>query len=422
MKCNKCFRLFATKRALDQHMRDAPHNKRPPQNKNAKRTRGPKQGPVRSAPGFVINPSRVPTPPGSTIIVSGEDRIASVEIQSGKSVFLSWPISPGMAPRITTLSRAYQRISWQQVRITVTPQASTTINGGYVCGFSMDPTDNAITASELSATQWSSTKKWYETASVSMPPKGELLYTSTGEDPRLSIPSVFWLISEGKPSSSLTVIVTINWTIKLTQPSLEHGHFSGILLNGDIWPVANNYNLELRSGGTTTQTFTSIMPDSVKLNTGYSFFRVPTFNIEYNEGVGDTGTIQMHFLAYNSSDGKMYYSQDGKNVDKNVWQTGVTLQCLVPCSTFLKYAGTGNPCGTLVSQPHPCPSRSSAGLPSSSKTNSDRLRELECSLQKLMSYFEEGSITSMINLQTRHQLSALSQSPESSLWQDPMKP
>lgn len=420
MKCNKCQRIFANKRALDQHMRDAPHNKRPPQQRNAKRNRGPK-APSRGTPGFVINPSRVPTPPGSTITVSGEDRIAAVEIQSGKAIFLSWPISPGMAPRITTLSRAYQRISWQHVKVTVTPQASTAINGGYVCGFSMDPTDNAITASELSATQWSSTKKWYETATVSMPPKADLLYTSTGEDPRLSIPSVFWLISEGKPSSSLTVIVTINWTIKLTQPSLEHGHFSGILLNGDIWPVANNYNLELRTGGTTTQTFTSIMPDSVKLNTGYSYFRVPTFNIEYNEGVGDTGTLQMHFVAYNSSDGKMYYSQDGKNIDKNVWQTGVTLQCLVPCSTFLKYAGTGNPCGTQVSQPHPCPSRNIAGSPSSFKTSSERLNELELSLQRLMRYFDEGLTPSTISLPTRREPSALSQSPESSLWQDPTK-
>lgn len=422
MKCPKCNRQYATKRALDQHLKDSKHPPRASsQNNNRGRMRNNPRNPRQAQQGFDINPSRVPTPPGSTITVSGEDRLSAADISSGRAVFLNWPINTGMAPRLTTLSRAYQRISWLKVRVTVTPQASTTVNGGYVCGFSMDPTDNAITAAELSATQWSATKKWYETASVNMPSKRELLYTSSGEEPRLNVPAIFWLISEGKPSSSLTVIVTVNWTIRLSQPSLENGHFSGLMLVGEIWPVQNNYNLELRTEGKTTQDFSGIMPDFVKLQDGYSYFRVPTFNIEYSEGTGDTGTIQAHFIAYNKADSRMYYSQDGKTIFKEVWQSNVDAQVLLPCNTYLKYAGTGNPCGIQVLQPHPYPSKSSEGLHQPSTSTSVRLTQLEDSLKELMSFLKRDLMPLTENSRERPTSPASSTSLEMSQWLDPTK-
>lgn len=107
-----------------------------------------------------------------------------------------------------TISRAYQRIRWNSVKVIVTPQASTMTNGGYVCGFIMDPEDKTITARDLSASQGAQTKKWYESAVVSMPHKPDLLYTSPGEEARFTVPASFWIVGEGAPSSDITIVVT----------------------------------------------------------------------------------------------------------------------------------------------------------------------------------------------------------------------
>lgn len=423
MKCPKCNRLFATKRSLDQHIRDSKHSgPKATRTANKRASNRTSNGPLPSTSrGFDINPSRVPTPPGSSIVVTGEDRLASIDVNYNQSFFKNFNISPGMAPRITTLAKAYQRISWLKVKVTVTPQASTSTNGGYVCGFSMDPTDQALTAAELSSTQWSATRKWYESVSVQMPQKRQLLYTSAGDDLRLSVPATFWLISEGTPSSGITVIVTVNWTIRLTQPSLEHGNFSGFMLDQEVWPVANNYNLAIKnSNGTYEQDFSRYMPDYIKLKTTYSFFRVPSFNIEYSEGTGDTGTIQAHFLAYHT-DKKMYWSQDGKTIGKDLWQSNVDLQCLLPKSTYLKYSGSSNSSGMHASRPRMCPSTSSQHSSPDSTSIEQRLTALEILLRRLTSSLEEGSMQLRNPSSPRPTSPALSTSSVMSPFQDPTK-
>lgn len=218
-------RRFSTIKALRQHERTV-HSARARQDRVATRSgsgrsRGRRDRNGRNQ-GLDIAPSRVRTVPGSTITLSGNDRIESQTIASGKSVFFSVDVTPGISPRLSSIAKAYQRIRYDSVVAVVTPQASAMTNGGYVSGFVMDPEDKALTAVELSSVMFSQTKKWYESARIVMPAKKDVLYTSSGSDPRLSVPASFWLISEGPPSADLTFIVTLEWRVTLSEPTVEH--------------------------------------------------------------------------------------------------------------------------------------------------------------------------------------------------------
>lgn len=387
--CPHCGKRFKTSRSLKQHETMAHKTSAPP-------SRAPRSRNRRSnrATGVDIAPSRIPATRGGSISVSGEDRLAAFDLKAKATVFSSIQISPGASSRLSTLAKAYQRIRWNSVRIIVTPQASAMTNGGYVCGFIMDPSDEAITAKDLTASQGSQTKKWYESAVVQMPGKTDLLYTSPGEDPRLNVPSTFWIISEGPPSSDLTVIVTFHWTVTLITPTLEDISSSSFSLKGELRGKPSNYNLEYFPPGATSgqDDFSSQIPEHLKSSTQNQFFRVPTFNIEYSEGSGDTGTIQAHFISYSPGDKKVYYSSNGRTIITTPWQGDVQAdQVCVPCGTYCKYIGPGNLC-KAVRQPLQPSQLKDKGCSSNEWSNfSQRLLEMEKSLRELRSLSEPDS-------------------------------
>lgn len=351
-KCEICQKKCKNGTALQQH-KTAVHPRAKKPSQKVRRSGGG----YRNA-GIDIAPSRIPPPKGCTITLSGEDRVDAFDVGSSTNVFKMISIGVTVSNRLKAIASTFQRIKWVALTVRVTPQASTIINGGYVCGFIMDPSDQHITAADLSSTQGSQTKKWYETAILKMPPKPDLLYTSSSEEIRLQNPANFWIIGEGKPSSSLTVIVTMNWTVTLSQPTVEHERGASFILPTSVYPIQSNYNVST-SGSTDNNKvnlvdFSSYIPANIKELPGDHYFRVPTFNIEYKEGTGDTGTTQMHFLVYKTSDKKMYYSADGLAISMTQWQSDLPLQCLAPCGTYLKYVGQKNECRvSTVSQSLP---------------------------------------------------------------------
>lgn len=390
-KCDICGKQLSSRKACQQHKKMVHSSTKKTTTKI--RSRG---GRNRNA-GVDIAPSRVPAPKGETIAVSGEDRVGAFDIKANTTVFLNHDISPAVSQRIATISRAYQRIRWNSVRIIVTPQASAMTNGGYVTGVIMDPSDRAVTAKDLSASQGSQTKKWYETASIAMPKKPDLLYTSSGEDPRLSIPATWWLIGEGAPSSNLTVVVTILWNVTLSIPMMEDNSQSSFTLSGELKPVEDNYYLQYYPpSGSPTADFSSQIPSSIKDVPGYHYFRVPTFLIEYSEGTGDTGTVQEHFIVYRTEDKRCYYSMDGKNLSTTTWQKGVALQIAVPCGTFCKYVGQENQCQAARPVPS-CLSEDSRDLTKDWISYSNRLRAMEKLLKKLQSSLAVSSRRSSLS-------------------------
>lgn len=279
-------------------------------------------------------------------------------------------------------------MKWLSVEVIVTPQASAVTNGGYVCGFVMDPTDKHITADVLSATAGSQTKKWYESAVVRMPNKPDLLYTSDSEEPRLSEPARFWIMSEGKPSSNLTLIVTCKWRLRLMNPTLEDRSSDSFVIVGDLRSKKSNYNLSYfaHCSDTATDDFSSQVPERLKTISGSHFFRVPTFTIEYDGEAGEILSDQMHYIVYKTSDKKAYYSSDGKVVNTTTWAAKAESQYVVPEGTYFKYVGQGNVCAAAVQGLRPL--KSNTSIPSS-----DRLEKVERLLSQLSLSLQRNSRT-----------------------------
>lgn len=346
-KCSKCNKTFCNNKALSQHSAAVHRGGGPLPGTNPRRTRRYGQGGGGGLRGVSINPSRTPVVSGEVVSLKGEDRIALVTLKRSQTFIKRFEVSPGMSLRLTHLARAYQRIQWLEVSFTVTPQVSVTINGGYVCGFIMDPTDHTITARQLSASQGAQTKKWYESTTVRMPVKRELLYTSSGEEPRLFIPAAFWIVTEGEPSTDLSIVVTARWKVRLTEPTVEESTDLSFVISKTLWAKAGNYNLQAgdQDGNNKVDDVRDLVPEAIRNTKDSVFYRVPTFSFEYSEGTGDTGSIQCHFIIYSAKDQRFYASQNGKDIQTTAWQKDVDVQVLVPCGTFMKYEGTGNVCG-----------------------------------------------------------------------------
>lgn len=303
-------------------------------------------------------------------------------VTSSTPVFQNYLVSPSMSLRFSSVGKAFQRYRVNSVTAYVTPQASATTNGGYVCGFVMDPADSSVTAPQLSATQGSQTKKWYETAIVRMPKVSTTFFTSPGNDPRLSSPGMLWVISEGSPQNKISVVVTFRWSVTLSHPFEEMHSESSFTLEGELRGKQNNYNLSYYPKGVAipTDDFTSQIPETLLLLKGKHFFRVPTFTIEYSEGSGDTGTIQAHFIVYDTSDKKVYYSSNGTTIVNTVWQGNVEAdQVCVPCGTFCKYTGQGEGCQVTRYRLPLLPSRDCHPLETRLKSLNERITLLELS-------------------------------------------
>lgn len=312
------------------------------------------------ARGLDLNPSRTTGVPGSVITVAGEDRLGIFDFPKDVVSFHHMEINPSQSVRLGNLAKAYQRIIWDTVQIIITPQVSVMTNGGYVAGFIMDPEDRAVTARQLSSAQNSQTRKFYESVTLTMPTKRDKLYTSGGVDPRLSVPAVFWLITEGTPSIKVPIVITIKWRVTLSEPTVEGAIDESFILNGSLIPKADNFNIQYKGNGgqAATDDCSSAFPISIQNRKDDSYFRVPTFLIEYKEGTGDTGTVQGHFIVYRPAEKRCYYSASGDKIDIVKWQGDVNIQVLVPCGTFMKYEGSGNVCsGVSVTSP---PSESGA--------------------------------------------------------------
>lgn len=388
---------FSTRAALQQHKKmvhASPNETRPaPQPRRRPRRRSGNAGVLSSD----LAPSRVPTVRNSAITTSGSDKVLVFTIKAQQSLIKSIPIHPGSIPRLSNLAKSFQRITWRSLAVHVSPQVSTSINGGYVAGIVTDPDDEHITASDLSSTAGSQTKKWYQDAIIRMPLKTDKLYTSAGEEPRFSSPGTFWICSEGNPSSDLTVVVTFRWTVHLEGSTLEDDATSSFVLSGSLNSIGGKSIMGYKACGSTTveEDVSGLIPAPIREVPGTHFFRVPTYTVEYQEGVGDTGTIQMHFVAYKTDTKNFHFSEDGSSVNASDWQADVDNQVLCSDGTYFKYTGQGNACKVASTvAPRSSPSHLKRHSREKLMSLSRKVASLEASLKKFEMLSQRDSMTS----------------------------
>lgn len=390
--CNLCKRSYKTREALLQHKKDS--HSVGSVGGSASRGRGRGRGAGirgRGGRGFSLNPTNLSASSGNSITVSGEDRILSdVVLTSSKSYTRAIMIDASLSPRLRSLSMAYQRIRFLSVSINVTAQVSAMTNGGYIAGFIMDPDDSKVTKSSLQASTGSVVRKWYESANVFMPPTSQLFYTSSGMDPRFRSPARFWLVMDQAPSNQANVVVSVKWRVGLSYPTyddLKEDH-SFFLSGFEFLAKQDNYNLQLRviSTATLVDDTSEAYPAEVRNSTDtYVFFAVNTFNIEYAEGTGDTGTIQCHFVVYSPGDKRTYASSNGRDIITTKWQSNVDTQILVPCGSYLRHHDCKKQGNLMTAGSSIRPSRSSENLSTLLERITSCLERLETSLPRTSS-------------------------------------
>lgn len=370
--CNVENRHFASKKALDEHKR-AVHPGSTPATTSQRGARGRGRGRARGrgfawrggmGGGRAFNPTAMtPTPSGGSVEV-GEDRWASFDVNS-LSAGKTWPflIDAHMSPRLRTLAAAYQRIQFLSVIVNVTAQASAITPGGFVAGFVMDPDDPKISIEALQATQGAVVKRWPESTNIKMPNTSTLFYTQRGVEVRTRSPGRFWLFCDGAPNTSVHVVVSVRWRVKFSKAAYDDGEtdYSFFMEGKQLNASPGQYCLALSdvgSNSTTKLDTSSIYPASARTSEQeYIFFSVPTFNIEYSEGSGDTGTLECHFVVFKPSDKRTYYSMDGVSIADTVWQTNVKTQVCVPCGTYFRHHECSKNSQVRSREPPPLPSK-----------------------------------------------------------------
>lgn len=402
-KCNICPRSFKTKAALQQHKKDSHGTVTPGPSRGRNSStsfRRPYRGRGRGgrSGGLSLNPTTIPPTMGGTITVTGEDRVLDFKVTAYTGAVQTILIDSTMSPRLQTLTRAYQRIRFNSVMMNVTCQVSAMTNGGYVAGFVMDPDDARVKVEHLQSSQGSVVSKWYESKNVFMPKDNKLYYTSSGIEPRTRSPGRFWLMSDSTINVTAAVVITARWSVTLSHPTYEEdAEDYSFFLEGKFTAHKGNYDLYFTPvGGSASEDTSKAYPQAVQDLTSNAFFAVNSFNIEYSEGTGDTGTIQAHFLVYNPTDKRTYYSADGTKIITTQWQGDVEEQVAVPCGAYLRHhkscSGNSTKAGLQI---RPLMSQDSTD---SLKPLLNRLDSLEKSLRNLKVGSMKSSNESLVEL------------------------
>lgn len=164
--------------------------------------------------------------------VKGCDLLELTETVAGQVYKLGTSVVNGMvtaeaSARLSTLSRAFQRIKWHNLRFTVEGAYSTASGGGYIACFVRDPTDKPP-KDPLEVVRWamaqqhSADSKWYESVGLNVGQSPDLLYTSVSDTPRLYSPGILYIVSKGGPAQVGSLTVSFHWDITLSEPTIDN--------------------------------------------------------------------------------------------------------------------------------------------------------------------------------------------------------
>jgi hypothetical protein len=142
------------------------------------------------------------------------------------AVVLNGSLTAKSSVRLASLSGAYQRIKWHNLKFTIEGAYPTLAGGGYICCFVRDATD-LPPSDPLERVRWamaqqhSADAKWYDSVALNVGAHPDLQYTSTGDGLRFSSPGTFYVISKGGPAQVGTLTINFHWDVTLSEPTTE---------------------------------------------------------------------------------------------------------------------------------------------------------------------------------------------------------
>lgn len=192
-----------------------------------------------------------PSQPTRSITISGSDNLTVVSMSNssnhplGSNVFHG-TLTAGSTKRLEQLAKSYQRVKWNKIAFTIEGAFPTTAGGGYVAAFIRDPTDTKP-LDPHDAIQWAMAQqhsrdaKWYDSVRLDVRATPDLLFTSHGSDRRFYSPGSIYVISKGGPAQVGALTINLQWTVTLSEPSVENaGGVTETLPPGLYFPFNNS--------------------------------------------------------------------------------------------------------------------------------------------------------------------------------------
>lgn len=159
---------------------------------------------------------------------SNTDRLFHITVPSGAprgTIIYDQIITPAIAARLQTQASLFQKIHYKSLRFEVQTQTPTTNSGGYVVAFLHDPQMEVGTGEAalraLTAIQGTKTSKFWQSTDMAVKTTQQEYYTLQGNDVRLFSPGRFIVLTDGPPSSDVSITILFHWTVGLSRPALQ---------------------------------------------------------------------------------------------------------------------------------------------------------------------------------------------------------
>lgn len=160
---------------------------------------------------------------------SNTDRLLHITLAAGTppgTFIYRQNITPSIIPRLTDFANQYQKIVYEELHFEVQTQTGTGVSGGYVVGFSNDPSLEIPSGQQglvqLTALQGSKTSKNWDSVTFRAPVNKCPYYCAPGSEVRLYSPGTFYVLSDGPPNMDVTMTVTLRWKARLYDPAIQN--------------------------------------------------------------------------------------------------------------------------------------------------------------------------------------------------------
>lgn len=180
-------------------------------------------------PAAVNTASRIKSVQPKTIAVhQNTDRLVHVSLPADAvkgTVIYDQIITPSIADRLRTQAALFQKIRYSELRFEIQTQTATSNSGGYVAAFLHDPQmdigsgETALRA--LSAVQGTVTSKFWQSTVMTVRATAQEYFTLNGNDVRLFSPGRLIVLSDGPPTTNVSITILMHWKVSLSRPAFQ---------------------------------------------------------------------------------------------------------------------------------------------------------------------------------------------------------
>lgn len=162
-------------------------------------------------------------------------KLDNVIKQASNEVFIQ-RIRPTIMQRCGKLASTFLRYRFKSLRFRIETKMPTTVPGGYIVGYSIDPTlfvpDDQLNITIPTLPGYQSLK-WWENTVFTPRLSSKILYVNNGTDDRLVSDGKFFMVTDGSITEETegSLSIYVDWEVEFYDPIINNAPISNPLLN-----------------------------------------------------------------------------------------------------------------------------------------------------------------------------------------------